>query len=226
MTDQERSAGAVREEEEKGRDRRFPLGRHHGLSDGVFSIAMTLLVLDIKIPQNLSSQAMVEALNKTALPAFATFILSFYVIGSQWMAHHEMFHDIGYADRRMSLFNLQYLLVIAVMPFPSYLLANYGGQPIAVAIYAISIGLGGLMRARLQWYALSNNLLKAGVDPKAWRKDAINAVVFGLVFICSAALAYISPIATYACWFVVLGGWAVLSRTGVFGVLKQRFGRK
>ena len=210
--------------------RRFALGRHHGLSDGVFSIAMTLLVLDIKLPDVPSDFKMTEAylfnfLTADSLSHFATFILSFYVIGSQWLAHHEMFDSIEYTDRRLLLFNLQYLMVIAVMPFPSALLANYGSESIAVAVYAVAIGLGGLLRARIQWYASATGLLKQDVDGKAWRKDTISAMAFGVLFVLSAGLAFISPIVAYASWFVVLGGWAVLSRSGIFGLLVDRFRR-
>jgi uncharacterized membrane protein len=210
--------------------RRFPVDRHQGLSDGVFAIAMTLLVLDIKLPadlpENPTNDVLTAALRQDVLPSVATFLLSFFVIGSQWLAHHEMFHDIRQVDRRMGVYNLQYLLVIAVMPFPSSVLADHGNRPVAVALYAIAIGLGGLLRARMQWHALNNDLLKPTVDPAAWRKDTWSAVFFGGLFVVSAAVAYVQYWFAYVLWVVVLGGWALISRTGVWGVLRDRFGRK
>ncbi len=206
------------------------MDRHQGLSDGVFAIAMTLLVLDIKLPAGLSDDItnarLTAELWQSVRPSFLTYLLSFFVIGSQWMAHHEMFHDIRLVDRRMGSYNLQYLLVIAVMPFPSSVLADHGDLPVAVALYAVAIGLGGLLRARMQSYAVNNDLLKPSVDVAAWRKDTRAAVFFGLLFVGSAGVAYVRYWFAYVLWVVVLGGWAVLSRSGVWGLLRDRFARR
>lgn len=194
----------------------------------MFAIAMTLLVLDVKIPdlgEHVTEAQLVFALQHDALPAFLAYLLSFYVIGSQWLAHHEMFEDIAYADRRLSLFNMQYLLLIAVMPFPSFLLAKYGDLPLGTAIYAVAVGAGGLGRARMQAYAAKTELLKPNVDRAAWRKDTISAFAFGTLFILSAGLAFIRPWLTYVSWVVVLGGWALLSRSGIFGLIRDRYRR-
>lgn len=218
------------EQRESRERRRFPVDRHQGLSDGVFAIAMTLLVLDIKLPAfpenvDVTETLLQQALLEHARGPFLTYLLSFFVIGTQWLAHHEMFHDIRQVDRRMGIFNLQYLLVIAVMPFPSSVLAEHGDVPVAIAMYAVTIGLGGLLRARMQAYALANDLLKPTVNPVDWRNDTRAAVFFGCLFLVSAGAAFIHYWLAYVLWVVVLGGWALVSRTGVWGLLRDRFTR-
>ncbi|WP_163506010.1 TMEM175 family protein [Fodinicola acaciae] len=207
----------------------FSLGRHIGFSDGVFAIAITLLVLDIRIPlpdptHTATESQVLDLLRTHAVGPLVAYLLSFYVIGTQWLIHHQTFAGIRCADRRLSAMNLQYLALIAVMPFPSYLLANYGGAPISVAIYAAAIGIGSLLRTRMHAYAQKAGLLNPQVDAEQWRADTYSGAGFGSLFVASAAVAFWHPVATFVMWGLVLGGWAALRRYHLVDLLRRRLG--
>jgi uncharacterized membrane protein len=115
------------------------LARLLALSDGVFAIAITLLVLDLRVPDlpEGADQAALLAALQEQLPNLVTYLLSFYVVGSYWLAHRRIMRTITRAHPRLISHTLTLLFVVAVLPFPSGLLARYVELPIALALYAI-----------------------------------------------------------------------------------------
>lgn len=102
-------------------------GRIVAFSDGVFSIAITLLVLNLGIEKGLSGGAVDEALwgLREDLLAFA---ISFAVIGRFWVVHHRFFGEVEAFDGRLIVLNLLYLAWIVLIPFSSEVLGEYGGE--------------------------------------------------------------------------------------------------
>src|SRR3569623_1123728 len=98
-------------------------------SDAVFAIAVTLLVLDIKVP-NLPHESISAAWRDFAAlwPSFFAFALSFFVIGRFWMGHHERFRALRHYDSRLMWPNMLYLMAIAFMPFSSAFLGTNLGR--------------------------------------------------------------------------------------------------
>jgi uncharacterized membrane protein len=111
------------------------------LSDGVFSIVFTILILEIKVPEmkDLTNQQMVlELINRT--PLFITYFLSFAVIGMFWLSHNFMFEmSAKNADRKIILMNTLYLSLISLIPFSSHFLGQHSNSPIASAFYGVNI---------------------------------------------------------------------------------------
>lgn len=99
--------------------------RVEAFSDGVFAIAITLLILDIKVPQgsNLAVRLMEQ------WPSYVSFFISFAFIGIMWINHHRLFTHIGRSDDPLLLLNLLLLLGVVVVPFPTAVLAASLGQP-------------------------------------------------------------------------------------------------
>ena len=95
-------------------------------SDAVIAIAITLLVLDIRVPQAPQGQ-LLHALGRQ-WPSYAAYVLSFAVIGIMWVSHHSMFERIREIDRGLLFSNLLLLLGIAFLPFPTPLLAEYAAE--------------------------------------------------------------------------------------------------
>ena len=111
---------------ETGRDR----DRIVNLSDGVFAIAITLLVLDIRapdIPQNMVSSQLPGAL-LSLWPKYLSYVLSFVGISAFWLIHHSIFRPIRSYDRILLYLNLLFLMVVAFLPFPTSLLGEYGDR--------------------------------------------------------------------------------------------------
>jgi uncharacterized membrane protein len=125
--------------------------RIEAFSDGVFAIAITLLILEIKVPSLPKSGTAVppgtirhlaEAL-LTQWPSYAAYILSFVMIGIYWANHHYIFHLYKRTNHVFNLLNLLFLMFISVLPFPTAVLGQYYRQPdelrTATVLYAVSL---------------------------------------------------------------------------------------
>jgi len=122
-------------------------GRVEAFSDGVYAIAITLLVLELKVPQDLSGAGLRHAL-LDEWPGFAAFLVSFATIGIMWINHHRLFTLIRRVDHVLLVLNLLLLLGVTVVPFPTSLVSRYlghEGERLAALVYAgwsIVIALG------------------------------------------------------------------------------------
>ena len=145
--------------------------RLEAFSDGVIAIAITLLVLEISVPDATPGK-LLDALGDQ-WPSYAAFVLSFVVIGIMWVSHHSMFERIANVDRRLLFLNLLLLLGIAFLPFPTALLAAYlkqGGENshLAAAVYSATMAVIGVFFL-LMWHHLylKPELLVAGIGATA-----------------------------------------------------------
>src|SRR5215216_2503570 len=125
-------------------------------SDAVFAIVMTLLILDIQVP-SIPADLVSTELPRQVLdlwPKFFSYVLSFLVIGTYWLAHHGTYRYIESYDRGLMWLNLLFLLTISFVPFPTALLGEYGEQQFAVVLYALSLAIPRLLLALIWWYAI------------------------------------------------------------------------
>jgi uncharacterized membrane protein len=99
-------------------------GRLEALSDGVFAIAMTLLIIEVGVPHPGQGEGLGEAL-LDLWPSYFGYAVSFITIGVMWANHHQMFKDIGRADHMVTVLTLLLLLCVAFVPFPTAVLAEY-----------------------------------------------------------------------------------------------------
>jgi uncharacterized membrane protein len=128
------------------------------LSDGVFSIVMTLLVLDIKIPtisQVSSSRELAQHLI-SMLPKFQYYFITFIVLGIFWVGHHYQFHFIKRTDKKLVWINIFFLMFITLIPFTTYLLGEYPQIRIAAIIYALNMLISGFLINSSWQYAVNN----------------------------------------------------------------------
>lgn len=131
------------------------LNRFEAFSDGVFAIAMTLLVIEIRVPD--LSQATVstaiDALIHTA-PHILSYITSFLVIGVLWLNHHALFHLVKRVDRIALTINLVLLMCIAFIPFPTVLIGEYGKLQPIVMFYGLTLSFTGIVYNALWVYVV------------------------------------------------------------------------
>lgn len=149
----------------------MPTGRAEAFSDGVFAIAITLLVLSLR----LSGNGTVTSQLLAAWPQYFAYVVSFLTIGIMWMNHHTMFAHMGRVDRPVLALNLLLLLGIVAIPWPTALVAKQlqhsGGAPAAVTyglvMILISLGFAGL------WVYAVTHAAKLGgrVEPQALRRS-------------------------------------------------------
>ncbi len=130
------------------------LERLTALSDGVFAVAMTLLVLDLRVPVSAAGSAYSEHGLAGALlrmgPSFAAYLLSFTMLGTFWLAQHTLLSILGRCDRTLTWIGLGFLFVVSLLPFSAALLAHYVHLRLAVGVYWLNILLLG---AGLEWAA-------------------------------------------------------------------------
>jgi uncharacterized membrane protein len=164
--------------------------RIEAFSDGVFAIAITLLILEIKVPMPAGGPLGEQLLRQW--PSYISFVISFWFIGVMWVNHHRMFTLIKRSDTLLLIFNLLLLFGVTVVPFPTAVLAMHLGQPdqrAAVMLYNgtyifIAIAFNLLWR-----YAVSKkgHFLGADVDlssaEKISRQYGLGPVAYILSFV-------------------------------------------
>jgi uncharacterized membrane protein len=115
------------------------------LSDGLFAVAMTLLVLDLRVPAlaaGSSEHGLWAALLRLG-PSFAAYLLSFTMLGTFWLAQHSLLGILGRCDRTLTWINVGFLFVVSLLPFSAALLAHYVHLRLAVGVYWLNIALLG-----------------------------------------------------------------------------------
>ena len=109
-----------------------------GFSDGVFAISITLLVLTINVPSNLTSSEEVNGFLRQVLPQLVVYAAAFMIIGIFWVRHHRMLDVCRAVDGRMLILNLVFLAFVSLLPFPTDLLGNVQTSSTVIAFCAVA----------------------------------------------------------------------------------------
>jgi len=194
----------------------FQLERLILFSDAVFAIAITLLVIEIKIPDlaqlNLHYHEMglpeihdsthitdTDMLNGLAwlIPKFIGFLISFIIIGQYWVVHHRMFGYVIDFSNRLIWMNLFFLFCIALMPFSTGFYSEYAAMPLVtpVIFYTCNLAALGLLNF-LMWRYLGNskNGLTENMNPKLARYSSLRSITVPGIFIICCYVYTISPV--------------------------------
>ena len=162
----------MRDEESPGRATGFRTTRTEAFSDGVFAIAITLLVLAIGVPDGAEDDLLGALVDQW--PSYLAYIVSFASIGAVWFAHTVITEYLHHTTKVFVRVNLLLLLVVSFLPFPTRLLAEYIGEPeparVAATVYGINLLLTSLLVSALWRYAVHAGLVRqdlAGEDVMA-----------------------------------------------------------
>ena len=172
-------------------------GRAEAFSDGVFAVAITLLIFNVHVPEA-RGDLTAELLRQW--PAYAAYVASFLTIGVMWINHHRIFTLLARVDSALLLLNLLLLMCIAFLPFPTTLLGEHIGQGAdartAAVAYSLNATLIAIAFGALWVYALNReDVLAPHVDRDVARSLAPRFMVGTFVYAASIALAFWSPIA-------------------------------
>src|SRR5919204_3739632 len=130
-------------------------GRVEAFSDGVFAIAITLLILEIKVPKTAEGDGLWQALG-AQWPSYAAYVVSFLVIGIMWINHHQLFSYVAHVDRTLMFLNLLVLMVVAAVPWPTAVLAEYlreeDASHVAAAVYSLVMVVMAFTFQGLWWH--------------------------------------------------------------------------
>jgi uncharacterized membrane protein len=185
---------------------RYGTERSNALSDGVFAIAMTLLVIDLKVPDLTGAEvSRLPAELRGQVGSYLAYALSFYVIGLVWLGHHRLFRHVTATDSQLLRINLLMLMVVAAVPFPTSLLGRYGGHTWGVVPYAAAMVLLQLLSCVLWWWALRRNLLADEADSRREARAGLSRSAWiGLIFAASIPVAFADPDLAKYLWLLVI----------------------
>ena len=180
-------------------------------SDAVFAIAITLLVVDIRVPDIVTNTAQELSAAKGRIISFA---ISFLVIGLFWMGHHRLFRYIAALDRRLIFINLLFLGTIAFLPYPTALLFAGGTrQTTGPVFYAACVAVAGLMELAVWLYAThAKGLVPASVSPALRRYELGQLLPTPVVFLLSIPVAFIAPGVAPFTWILLVPIARILPR--------------
>jgi len=180
-------------------------GRMEALTDGIFAIAMTLLVLELKVPDIPKSTGAQELLRRIGEegPAFFSFLISFLYCGVLWMMHHLAMHFVRHLQLALVWLNVLFLMSISTMPFSCGLLGHFLGNRAAQEIYFGNMFVAAALLA-LQWLVAKKRKLINEDDPAASRLMGQRLVFFPVAVAAGMATAYFKPVAGLYAVAVVL----------------------
>jgi uncharacterized membrane protein len=140
-------------------------------SDGVFAIAITLLVLEVGVPDGSEGDLLGAVLDQW--PLYLAYLVSFSTIGAVWLEHSVMTDFLERATSALIRLNLLLLLVVSFLPFPTRLLGEYAGADeaarVAVTIYGLNLLLVAVVVSLFWRYAVRENLIRSDVAPETVR---------------------------------------------------------
>jgi len=172
-------------------------------SDAVFAIVMTLLVLDIRVPDVAARE--VPGLVFELWPKIFSYVLSFLVIGLYWIGHHQTFRYVRSYDRTLLWLNLLFLLSISFIPFPTDLLGEYGELRFSIIFYAASLALARLLLALVWWYVFSGPIRTSDeLDRGLANFHLLRSLAIPAIFLLSIGIAFLSPRAAIASWVLLV----------------------
>ena len=186
---------------QKGVGTFLTLHRIEALTDGVFAIVMTLLVLDISIPLIAHSSLQVELPRRLIelWPKFYSYVLSFIVLGMFWSNHHFAFHHIKRSNNGLVWINIFFLMFVALIPFTTSLIGDYRMEQLPFVIYVINVLLILIMRLILWTYATGKyRLVDSDINPRLVKGRRLNMIVASLILILAIGISFINVAAAFS----------------------------
>lgn len=138
-------------------------GRIEAFSDGVIAIIITVMVFDLKLPEAIHTQGLTLAL-KLILPKVSSYVLSFFMLAVMWVNHHQLFHQIRHADRRLLWYNIHLLFWMSFVPFATNVLGTYLLEPMATSLYGAVFLCNAISFALLRSFVVRHKLLHESVN--------------------------------------------------------------
>ena len=183
--------------------------RLEAFSDGVFAIVITLLILDIRIP-DVKYEHLAEAIG-TIIPHIIAYVMSFLVIGLYWIFHHNTAQLVQKVDRPFIWLNIVFLLFVSFMPFPTTLMGKYPFTQIPVLIYGANLLLANITGWIITVYTYKRDHLKTeSFTPAIFKRQMkVYAIVNGL-YVIALVITFVNPTISY---IVFIGVFALLIMT-------------
>jgi uncharacterized membrane protein len=173
------------------------------LTDGVFAIVITLLVLEIHVPELTGGERLVDAMQEIR-PSLVAFLISFLVVAIAWSAHRDLFAHVRLTDRNLVWLNLLYMLPLSLLPFGAALMSRYDREPVALSLYGMLLLLMALTRLIVWLYATKRpHLMYEPIDRRARRTGVLIVAFPATLWLIAILVADLSPTASLAIYIGV-----------------------
>jgi len=175
--------------------------RVEAFSDGVFAIAITLLIIEIGVPHVEAGEDLGRKI-QDLYPSYFAYVLSFVTIGIYWTNHHSLFHLFDHTDHQFLVLNVVFLMAVSFLPFPTAVLGEYlkdsDHQETAITFYAFSLLLPAIGWFGVWIYGVWRGLLVHNIDPGYVRGLTLQYAASIVMYLFALALLLVSPALTLA----------------------------
>jgi len=173
-------------------------------SDAVIAIAITLLAIDLRLPElkGVDDAAFLRMLADLG-PRYFAFAVSFAVVALYWNAHHRMFRFIVRWDGGLLAVNMVFLFAVVQQPLFASMLGSYGNLSTATAVYALGLAALGFSSVGMWFYVLRRHLVTPGLTAPYVRYVTTRSGGVAVAFALSAALAFVSPLLAQLSWLLI-----------------------
>jgi uncharacterized membrane protein len=177
---------------------RADLSRIMAFTDGVMAVAITLLVLNLEVP-DVADDELKDAL-VDLLPSVYAYVLSFALIGRFWVLHHNRFETFVGFDAGLMALNLLFLALVGLIPFATDLLDRYSDSALATATFSVSVALASLCHWVMARYAVRKGFVdEARLHEYGW-PQSVGGLAIGLFFLAAAPLAFVAVELAHVLW--------------------------
>ena len=182
-----------------------PNARLLAFSDGVIAVAITLLILEIRLPDDFGafSDAQLWSALLALWPRLLAFLISFAVIGVYWLNHHRKFDLIVATDAGLKWLNLLFLLTVCVVPFTTSLIARNAGF-VGTAVYASVMMACGLSLALLWAYADAKGMIAPDCSRGTRRRVLVASLLVPAIFAISVPISMSHPDGAKLFWLLII----------------------
>jgi uncharacterized membrane protein len=175
-------------------------------SDGVFAIAITLLVLELHVPDAPEGELW-HALRQE-WPQFGAYLTSFVILGIMWVNHHSMFRQIRRADRGLMFLNLLLLLWTTLLPFPTSMFAEHLedesiNASVAAAVYSANLALAAIAFSLIWWYVLRKHLVDHSMTKTEVRRSLLRYSMGTVIYGACIGISFVSAQVTLLIVFLL-----------------------
>ena len=177
--------------------------RLNAFTDGVMAIAITLLVLDIRLPRPAGKLGDAELLSDLLLiwPQYLGYVVSFLVIGEFWAAHMRRLRTLRSIDTTLTSLNILFLLVVGFIPFVTSVISENDGS-VATTLYAGTVAVGSLLLTLLWQYAVRRQ--HVALPPTSRRSEIFRSMTVPGVFGLSIVVAWLAPVHARLTWLLLI----------------------
>jgi uncharacterized membrane protein len=182
-------------------------GRIETLTDGIFAIAMTLLVLDIRVPMLPKEITAIGLEHRVFIiwPKFLVYVLSFVILAIFWVSHSIQFHYVRRANRTLFYINILTLMLVAFIPFSTHLLSEHIEQQFAVAFYGTHLMLIWVCEF-LHWYYVTTGgrLVDSDIDPHVVSAVTRRILITAVTYLVAIAVSFLSTYLSIAAYGMII----------------------